>query len=133
MMTKRKDLSLRSRRINISKSNPNNEEELANNNDATLKNKTTEKTLASKKAQDSLKVVRDTYTMPLDDHKIIASLKNECMRLGIEMNKSEIVRAGLHTLTNMSPSDLMKAAFTVQKIKTGRPTKQNYSKNTHEE
>ena len=44
------------------------------------------------------KLVRDSFTMPESDYLKIKSLKNRCLKLGIEMKKSELLRAGLLAL-----------------------------------
>lgn len=66
------------------------------------------------------KTVRDTYTMPQGDYDLIEALITRCMKQGVRMNKSEIVRAGLKVLNSMSDSKLQKAAENVEKIKPGR-------------
>lgn len=67
------------------------------------------------------KVIRGSYTMPPDDHELIEKLKTKCLNLGIVMNKGEILRAGLHALNRLSPSEVKVVAETVEKVKTGRP------------
>src|SRR5947209_15354710 len=52
------------------------------------------------------KVIRDAFTMPMADYELIEPLKERCMRAGIGINKSELLRAGLQALTRMSDRQL---------------------------
>ena len=42
--------------------------------------------------------VRDTFTMPARDYGLIAELKKRCRALGVDVKKSELLRAGLAAL-----------------------------------
>ncbi len=48
------------------------------------------------------KVVRDGFSMPADDYALIAELQAQCLKAGIAATKSEVLRAGLHALRQMS-------------------------------
>lgn len=67
------------------------------------------------------KVVRDSFTMPQVDYELIDLLKKRSLQSGVETNKSEILRAGLAALRQMSEADFLDKIRTVEKIKTGRP------------
>ena len=45
--------------------------------------------------------VRDTFTMPVDDYRLLAELKKRCRALGIGVKKSELLRAGLATIREL--------------------------------
>jgi hypothetical protein len=77
------------------------------------------KTVKAKKP----KLVRDSFTFPESDYALIASLKLRALAAGNEFKKSEILRAGLAALQAMSDADLTKALGSVERIKTGRPSK----------
>ena len=64
--------------------------------------------------------IRDTFSMPQTDYDLIDSIKVRCMREGVGMNKSEILRAGLILLDKASTSDLVKAVSQVEKVRPGR-------------
>jgi hypothetical protein len=66
-------------------------------------------------------VVRDSFTMPANDYARIASLKKRCLDLGIAVKKSELLRAGLHALEQISDANLTRVVSAVERIKTGRP------------
>jgi hypothetical protein len=67
------------------------------------------------------KVIRDSFTMPRGDYQLIAVLKQRCIGLGIAMNKSELLRAGLGTLERLPDAALTQALSMVESVKTGRP------------
>jgi len=69
---------------------------------------------------DSEKVKRDSFTMPLTDYERIASLQKRCLRSGIGATKSEILRAGLVALAAMTDAELSAMVEELPKVKTGR-------------
>ena len=70
-----------------------------------------------------IKMVRDSFTMPEDDYAKIAELKKKCLKAGVHIKKSELLRAGLTYLGKLSNPALLKTVKQVEKIKTGRPAK----------
>lgn len=76
-----------------------------------------------KKQKNKVKVVRDSFTMPQDEYQKIAQIKEACLEAGLQVKKSEVLRAGLKALTSMSPVQLKRALAGLEKIKTGRPKK----------
>ena len=68
------------------------------------------------------KVIRDSFTMPKQEFDKIADLKKVCMAFGINIKKSELLRAGLNALSSLTPQHLKLAVSQVEKIKTGRPS-----------
>jgi hypothetical protein len=79
-------------------------------------------TLTTHARTDTLeKVVRDSFTMPSRDYKKITQLREKCLKAGISATKSEMLRAGLHALEEMSIDDLRQVMQSVEKVKTGRP------------
>lgn len=67
------------------------------------------------------KVIRDSFSFPEHDYLKISELKQTCLAEGIHVKKSELLRAGLQLLTNLSLAELKQAVEQVEKIKTGRP------------
>lgn len=67
------------------------------------------------------KVIRDAFSMPESDHSLLADLIQRAAVSGVVTNKSALVRAGLHTLINMTDSKLIAALQSLEKVKTGRP------------
>ena len=67
------------------------------------------------------KVIRDTFSMPEGDHALIAEIQEQLVREhALVLNKSEILRAGLHALRSMTGPQRMKAARSVENLKRGR-------------
>ena len=67
------------------------------------------------------KVIRDSFSFPEQDYLKISELKKTCLAAGIHVKKSEILRAGLHLLTQLNLDELKTAVDQVEKIQTGRP------------
>jgi hypothetical protein len=76
-----------------------------------------------KKAEGKVKVVRDSFTMPQSDYDLIAALKHKAQQAGLHVKKSELLRAGLRSLSGLSAAQLKRAVAGLEKIKTGRPRK----------
>ena len=70
-----------------------------------------------------LKVVRDSFTMPVGEYEKIAEIKASCLKAGVQVKKSEVLRAGVIALCSMSEAKLKLALASLDKIKTGRPYK----------
>ena len=75
------------------------------------------------KRDDKRKVVRDSFTMPQDEYLKIAEIKALCLKSGMHVKKSEVLRAGLKNLVKLSASQLKRSLNDLEKIKTGRPKK----------
>lgn len=69
------------------------------------------------------KLVRDSFTIPETDYALFATLKQRALTAGIEVKKSEILRAAVVTLAQLDDAALVKAIGLVERIKTGRPKK----------
>ena len=67
------------------------------------------------------KVIRDSFTMPVYDYEKISQLQAKCLKLGIGVTKSEVLRAGLHALERLTADELRIEMRAVEKIKPGRP------------
>jgi len=70
------------------------------------------------------KVIRDGFTMPASDYSLIAQVQATSLQAGLVVTKSEVLRAGLHALSQMSCSELKEVISSLQKVKAGRPTKE---------
>lgn len=67
------------------------------------------------------KPVRDSFTMPPQDHALIAHIKERALRLEHPAKKSEVLRAGLKALAAMDDFALRAVLQSVPSLKTGRP------------
>jgi hypothetical protein len=65
-------------------------------------------------------VVRANFTVLQSDIDLIDAVKKRCLLLGIETNKSELVRAGIDVLTKLSDTKLRDILASLPKPKIGR-------------
>ena len=80
--------------------------------------------LKAKPAKDKkIKVVRDSFTIPKSEFAQIADMKKRALALGVDIKKSELIRAGLQAIFAMSDAGFKKALSAVPTLKTGRPSK----------
>ncbi len=68
-------------------------------------------------------VIRDTFSMPKKDGDLITEVRLRCMRAGIDTTRSEIVRAGIRHLAQLSSDELCRLIEGIEKLKPG-PQKQ---------
>ena len=81
------------------------------------------KTSKKKDKPEKVKVVRDSFTIPKAEYVQIANMKKRAMALGVEIKKSELIRAGLQMISNLPDASFKKALSAVPALKTGRPSK----------
>lgn len=81
------------------------------------------KTEKKKDKPEKVKVVRDSFTIPKVEYAQIATMKKRAMDMGLEIKKSELLRAGLAMLSATSDAAFRKAVGNVPTLKTGRPGK----------
>ena len=77
----------------------------------------------SPKSKPKKRVIRDSFTLPECDYELIETLKSRYLSLAINVNKSELIRAGLHVLNQMSEPELLSVIENLIRVKTGRPPK----------
>lgn len=75
-----------------------------------------------KKTEKREKVIRDSFTMPKHDFEKIAELKAVCLKSGVVVKKSELLRAGLAALAALPEKKLLAVVASVETVKTGRPS-----------
>lgn len=78
---------------------------------------------AKKQAPKKAKLVRDSFTFPESDYARIDILKQRVLKAGQEIKKSELLRAGLVTLCNLTDDQLLEVLDGIDKLKPGRPSK----------
>lgn len=81
------------------------------------------KVVKEAKAPKKPQVVRDSFTMPENEYLKIAEIKATGLKAGLQVKKSEVLRAGLKALCAMDEKQLKAALGGLDKIKTGRPNK----------
>jgi len=80
---------------------------------------------AAKKAEKApkVKVVHDSFSMPKSEYRKIAEIKESCFKAGLQVKKSEVLRAGLKALGEMDGAQLKSVIAGLGKVKTGRSKK----------
>jgi len=76
---------------------------------------------ADKTSPKKPKLVRDSFTIPKNEFAAIETLKTRAIALGTSVKKSELLRAGLMALQEMSDANFKSALAAVPTLKTGRP------------
>ena len=67
-----------------------------------------------------IKVVRDGFTMPQADYDQLKALKAVCLKRGVEVKKSELLRAGVQALSALSATALVARIRALAPVKAGR-------------
>ncbi len=67
------------------------------------------------------RVIRDAFTMPEEDYRLIAGAQERCLLNAVRASKSEVLRAGLQALAGMSDEQLTAAIARLSRVPTGRP------------
>lgn len=70
-----------------------------------------------------VKLIRDSYAMPENEYEQIAVLKKRLAVKGVDVKKSELLRAGVAVLVALNDAELKFVLSHVERIKTGRPSK----------
>ncbi|MEI7672298.1 MAG: hypothetical protein WCK00_09320 [Deltaproteobacteria bacterium] len=70
-----------------------------------------------------IKMVRDSISIPKTEFLVLGEMKTRAGKLGVEVKKTELIRAGIKVLTALTGTAFVAAIRAVPNIKTGRPTK----------
>ena len=79
----------------------------------------------SKSQKKGKNLVRDSFTMPTDEHQLIDQLKKRIRLLGSDVKKSELIRAGITLLNTLPNTALIRSINAIPNLKTGRPAKES--------
>lgn len=66
-------------------------------------------------------LVRDSFTMPEQEYAVLAEVKQACLRAGIDVKKSELLRIGVALLGQVDVATLKSVLTALPQLKTGRP------------
>ncbi|MBQ5948958.1 hypothetical protein [Massilia sp. ST3] len=69
-------------------------------------------------------LVRDSFTMPEQEYAVLAEVKQACLRAGIDVKKSELLRIGVALLGQLDLATLKTVLGALPQLKTGRPPAQ---------
>ncbi|MGZ3236000.1 MAG: hypothetical protein ACXU8A_01335 [Burkholderiaceae bacterium] len=80
--------------------------------------------LAVKEKIKKPKLIRDSFTMPEAEYAALGEVKKLCLKAGIEVKKSELLRIGVAHIRQLSLLDLKKSIASLVPLKAGRPKKE---------
>lgn len=70
------------------------------------------------------KLVRDSFTMPEDEYQVLNDVKKACLKAGLAVKKSELLRIGVALIKNLDNAKLKAAIANLPLVKAGRPKKE---------
>lgn len=70
-----------------------------------------------------VKMVRDSISMPKTEFQVLGEMKTRAGKLGVEVKKTELIRAGIKALAALTDTSFAAAIRAVPNLKTGRPAK----------
>lgn len=76
---------------------------------------------APKEKVKKAKLVRDSFSMPEAEYAVLGAVKKACLKAGIEVKKSELLRIGVALIQKMDVAALKGVLSTLPPLKAGRP------------
>ncbi|WP_413456842.1 hypothetical protein [Herbaspirillum huttiense] len=70
-----------------------------------------------------VKQVRDSFTMPENEYAVLAQVKKTCLKSGVEIKKSDLLRIGVSLIKNLKITELKDILGSLTPLKVGRPKK----------
>ena len=70
------------------------------------------------------KLVRDSFTMPESEYAALGTVKKACLKAGVEVKKSQLLRIGVALLSKTDVPALKKLIAGLAPLKAGRPKKE---------
>jgi hypothetical protein len=67
------------------------------------------------------KLVRDSFSMPEPEYAVLGAVKKACLKAGVEVKKSELLRIGVALIQKMDVAALKGVLATLPPLKAGRP------------
>ncbi|HEY8025327.1 MAG TPA: hypothetical protein VIF60_12215 [Burkholderiaceae bacterium] len=67
------------------------------------------------------KLVRDSFSMPEPEYAVLGAVKKACLKAGVEVKKSELLRIGVALIQKMDVAGLKAVLATLPPLKAGRP------------
>jgi hypothetical protein len=79
---------------------------------------------AEKEKPKKIKLVRDSFTMPESEYAVLGQVKKTCLKAGVEVKKSELLRIGVALIRDLDIASLKRVLATLPQLKSGRPVKE---------
>ena len=67
--------------------------------------------------------MRDSFTMPESEYAVLGQVKKTCLKNGVEVKKSELLRIGVALISRLDMATLKQVLASLPQLKTGRPKK----------
>lgn len=67
------------------------------------------------------KLVRDSFTMPEAEYQVLDDVKKACIKAGVAVKKSELLRVGVALIKSLDHTALKAALAALMPLKAGRP------------
>jgi len=83
----------------------------------------TKATVVPKDKPKKPKLVRDSFTMPEAEYAALGEVKKACLKAGIEVKKSELLRVGVALIRQIDTAKLKEILAGLPALKAGRPKK----------
>lgn len=70
-----------------------------------------------------VKLVRDSFTMPETEYAVLGDVKKACLKAGVEVKKSELLRVGVALIRQLDVARIQDILAGLPSLKAGRPKK----------
>ena len=67
------------------------------------------------------KLVRDSFTMPEGEYQVLGDVKKACLKAGVDVKKSELLRVGVVLIQKLGLVRLKEELAALPPLKAGRP------------
>jgi hypothetical protein len=86
--------------------------------------KSTKSTKANKAIKTvKTKLVRDSFAIPEKEYAALVAVKKACLKAGLEIKKTELIRIGIALVNNLTTAKIKTAQAKLTQITAGRPKK----------
>lgn len=69
------------------------------------------------------KLVRDSFAIPEKEYAALVAVKKTCLKAGLEIKKTELIRIGIALVNNLTTAKIKTAQAKLTQISPGRPKK----------
>jgi hypothetical protein len=69
------------------------------------------------------KLIRDSFAIPEKEYAALVVVKKTCLKVGLEIKKTELIRIGIALVNNLSTAKIKTAQAKLTQISAGRPKK----------
>jgi hypothetical protein len=69
------------------------------------------------------KLIRDSFAIPEKEYAALVAVKKTCLKAGLEIKKTELIRIGIALVNNLTTAKIKTAQSKLTQISAGRPKK----------